>query len=72
MTTTPCPWCGTPFEATRRGDQTKRFCRPACKNEYHSAARRFTEDMVEKGRISYSLLRELYSPAVHGTKTPES
>lgn len=44
-----CRWCEVDFPDTRRGDQIKLFCSPACKNQWNSAARAYARDLEESG-----------------------
>lgn len=47
-----CVWCGTQFTARTTGGSPQRFCSPADRAAFHSAARRWAERAVASGALS--------------------
>jgi len=56
---TTCRACGGEFPAVTRGGNVKEFCSTECKNDWHTACRRFAEDMIDKGHTSPELVMAL-------------
>ena len=54
---TACEWCGSAFEAVKRGDRAKRFCSDSCRAGFHSAARRWVQNAIAEGRLTIDELR---------------
>ena len=63
-----CYWCGAPFSAGIVGAHRKRFCSTKCKNEFHSAARRWAEQALADGRLSIADLQALRTSCTTRTK----
>lgn len=59
MTTTICPWCGEPFTATVRGGNAKKFCSPAHKHAFETAARRYAYAMHEAGLLTVEQMKQV-------------
>lgn len=55
---TACLWCHAEFEPK----PSKKFCCPAHKNEFHAAARQWTEGLVEGGYLPVEALHRLREP----------
>jgi hypothetical protein len=47
-----CLLCDRPFQARRTGGTPKKFCCPAHRNAFHTAARKWAEKAVADGRIT--------------------
>ena len=52
-----CLWCETGFEPRKGGGAPQRFCQPKCRDEFHSAGRRYAEYAVLSGRLAVAELR---------------
>ena len=63
MSAAPCPCCGEPFEPVKRGAHVKRFCRPKCKHDFETAARRYACRAVELGLLSVPEMRRVAAGA---------
>jgi hypothetical protein len=70
-----CVWCGGPITRRLDGGRQRRFCLPAHRTAYYSAARRLVDGLVSSGRLSADALHA--SPAtlvpgafVGGSATP--
>jgi hypothetical protein len=59
-----CLWCGAEFLAKKVGANPKKFCSALCKNEFHTATRRWVERALADGRLS---LNDLGAPSVSCT-----
>jgi hypothetical protein len=56
-----CSWCDRPFRVRRTGGTPKKFCSPAHRNAFHTAARKWAEKAVADGRITLDDLK--HAPA---------
>lgn len=56
---TPCRWCSRPFPPMKRGGNEKIFCKPKCKSDFETAARRYALAMVDAGLLSVSELKRV-------------
>jgi hypothetical protein len=52
-----CSWCGRGFERRTSGGSDQRFCQPACRQAFWSAARRWVERAVQAGLLSSDMLK---------------
>src|SRR5262249_39274528 len=52
-----CTWCGAVFSPRRNGGSRQRFCSQTHRQAYHSAARRYVDDMVCGGQLSVADLK---------------
>jgi hypothetical protein len=52
-----CLLCDRPFQARRTGGTPKKFCSPAHRNAFHTAARKWAEKAVAGGRITLDDLK---------------
>jgi hypothetical protein len=52
-----CPWCGKNFQPRSSGGTDQRFCRPACRQAFWTAARRWVMRAVAAGLLSPEVLR---------------
>jgi hypothetical protein len=52
-----CLLCDRPFQARRTGGTPKKFCSPAHRNAFHTAARKWAEKAVADGRITLDDLK---------------
>ncbi len=52
-----CLWCSRQFAAKTIGAHAKRFCRPACKNQFYRATRLWAEQAIAKGKLSVTDIR---------------
>jgi hypothetical protein len=52
-----CLWCDRLFQARRTGGTPKKFCSPAHRNAFHTAARKWAEKAVADGRITLDDLK---------------
>jgi hypothetical protein len=52
-----CPWCGGRFEPRSSGGSDQRFCRPACRQAFWTAARRWIGRALEAGLLSADVLK---------------
>jgi hypothetical protein len=52
-----CLLCDRPFRARRTGGTPKKFCSPAHRNAFHTAARKWAEKAVADGRITLDDLK---------------
>lgn len=52
-----CLFCDRPFQARRTGGTPKKFCSPAHRNAFHTAARKWAEKAVADGRITLDDLK---------------
>jgi hypothetical protein len=52
-----CAWCGTRFRARATGGREQCFCRPACRRDFHSAARSWALAELQAGRVTVGQLR---------------
>jgi hypothetical protein len=52
-----CSWCDRPFRLRRTGGTPKKFCSPAHRNAFHTAARKWAEKAVADGRITLDDLK---------------
>lgn len=59
---TLCRACGHEFPAVTRGGNVKEFCSAKCKNDYHTACRKFTEEMIDRGMTTPELVMA-FSPS---------
>ena len=57
ITRTMCLWCDGAFRARNNGGSQQRFCCPAHRTAYHSAARRYVKAMVAAGKVSVDELK---------------
>lgn len=55
--TARCRWTGREFAAVKRGPHAKKFASPAAKSEAHTAARMYTERLIEGGYLTWEGLR---------------
>ena len=51
-----CLWCDTAFERCQ-GGSPQRFCTSKCREEFHSAGRRYAEHAVLSGQLTVADLR---------------
>ena len=51
-----CLWCDHPFEPGTRG-KPKRFCSSLCRYEFQTAARQFTQALIDDGFLTGGALR---------------
>jgi len=56
MAAIDCRWCGRACQL-RRGGSPRVFCGPACRQQFHSAARRWAERAVAAGVLSLDQIR---------------
>ena len=56
-----CDWCGNPFEPRKFGRHEKRFCSTRCKDQFHTAARRYVDQAISAGAISVDDLKAAQS-----------
>jgi len=61
LTSTSCLWCGCRITLRMDGGRQRRFCLPAHRTAYYSAARRLVDGLVRAGRLSVAALHA--SPA---------
>jgi hypothetical protein len=47
-----CAWCGRPFRTRQSGGLAQRFCRPACRRNFHAAVRRWGLDVIGSGALT--------------------
>jgi hypothetical protein len=52
-----CPWCGNRFQPRSSGGSVQRFCRPACRQAFWTAARRWVMRAVSAGLLSPEVLK---------------
>jgi hypothetical protein len=52
-----CLLCDRPFQPRRTGGTPKKFCCPAHRNAFHTAARKWAEKAVADGRITLDDLK---------------
>ncbi len=52
-----CLWCNRAFAAKTVGAHAKKFCRQRCKDQFHRAARIWSERAIAKGKLSVADLR---------------
>jgi hypothetical protein len=57
MMTARCPWCEQRFEPRSSGGTDQRFCRPACRQAFWTAARRWVMRAVAAGLLSSEVLK---------------
>lgn len=55
--TVSCPWCGQPFTPRKVGAHRKKFCSAACKDRFHTAARKWVHNALALGRLSITDLK---------------
>jgi len=51
-----CLWCRRPFEPRRSGGKPQRFCVPAHRRAFETAARRFLGRLIAAGELSVAAL----------------
>lgn len=59
---TPCRACDRPFPTVTRGGNEKQFCSADCKNAYHTACRRYADEMIDRGLTSREIVMA-FSPS---------
>ena len=52
-----CFWCEKPFTRGTIGGNAKRFCSTDCKNQFHSASRRWVARAIKRGELSIEDLK---------------
>jgi hypothetical protein len=54
---TACLWCDQSFESRETGGKPQRFCCPAHRREFDTAARRYVRCLLDAGFVSVADLR---------------
>ncbi len=52
-----CTWCDELFTPRGTGGRAQKFCKPRCRQSYHTAGRAFVKTAVENGSLSVSDLK---------------
>lgn len=60
VTERTCVWSGRRFPAVKRGGQEKVFADDRARAQAHLAARKFTEEMIAAGFLTWEQLRQWF------------
>jgi len=52
-----CRWCSRTFCGRQTGGRAQRFCQPACRREFHAAARAWALDAITAGILTVTDVR---------------
>jgi hypothetical protein len=54
-----CLWCERAFEQKIDGAHRKQYCSTGCKDQFHSAKRKWAQQELDHGRVTIAALKSL-------------
>jgi hypothetical protein len=57
-----CLWCGASFEPRTSGGRAQRFCCPAHRHAYATAARQYVDREISAARLTVDALKAVLDP----------
>ena len=58
MQTKKCDFCKENFDVEGYQIDKKKFCKPFCKNQYHSYNRSYVEFLINSGQLDFQTVKE--------------
>ena len=59
MQTKKCGFCKENFDVENNKIDKKTFCKPLCKNKYHSYNRSYTGILINSGQLDFQIVKKL-------------